>query len=289
MASFWILLASLLFSLMGVGVKLASSACPISEIVLVRGLIGVALLGAMVRHRGGSLRTGVLAAHLWRGISGVVSLWLWFLAIASLPLATAVTLNYMSPVWTACAVVVAGWWWQTGKRLEWPLLAAIGLSFAGVTLVLRPAFAAEQWSGALMALASGMLASLSYVLVRRMSREGEPGYRVVFYFSLVNVLAGALGMLFDGAAVSLPGWRGAALLVAVGVSGTVAQMALTRAYRTGKTLVVANLQYSGIIFSSSWGILIWGDRFDWHVWLGMFVIMASGLAATFYNLRRAAL
>jgi S-adenosylmethionine uptake transporter len=63
---------------------------------------------------------------------------------------------------------------------------------------------------------------------------------------------------------------------------------MTRAYRTGKVLVVANLQYTGIVFSSLWGTVLWGDRFDWLVWLGMAVILMSGIAATFYNSRGAA-
>jgi S-adenosylmethionine uptake transporter len=79
--------------------------------------------------------------------------------------------------------------------------------------------------------------------------------------------------------------KGAALLLGIGVSATMAQMAMTRAYRVGKVLVVANLQYTGIIFSSLWGMLLWGDRFSWYVWLGMAVILASGIAATFYNTR----
>ena len=76
---------------------------------------------------------------------------------------------------------------------------------------------------------------------------------------------------------------GGALLLGVGLSATMAQMAMTRAYRVGKVLVVANLQYTGIIFSSLWGMLLWGDSFDWKVWLGMVVILVSGVAATFYN------
>jgi S-adenosylmethionine uptake transporter len=67
-----------------------------------------------------------------------------------------------------------------------------------------------------------------------------------------------------------------------------AQIAMTRAYRVGKVLVVANLQYMGIVFSSVWGVALWGDRFDWHVWLGIAVILASGIAATFYNTRSTA-
>jgi len=65
-------------------------------------------------------------------------------------------------------------------------------------------------------------------------------------------------------------------------------MAMTRAYRVGKVLVVANLQYTGIVFSCLWGLLLWGDTFDWHVWLGVAVILVSGVAATFYNTRKTA-
>jgi S-adenosylmethionine uptake transporter len=75
------------------------------------------------------------------------------------------------------------------------------------------------------------------------------------------------------------------LLLAIGVCATSAQIAMTRAYRLGNTLVVANLQYTGIVFSSVWGVLIFGDVFDWHSWAGIGIILASGMAATFYNTR----
>jgi S-adenosylmethionine uptake transporter len=50
-------------------------------------------------------------------------------------------------------------------------------------------------------------------------------------------------------------------------------------------LVTANLQYSGIVFSSVWGILLWGDHIDFYGWTGIAIILASGVAATFYNAR----
>jgi S-adenosylmethionine uptake transporter len=286
MPSLWMLLASFAFAVMGACVKLASSHYAISEIVMYRGLIGVAALYLLARREGGSLRTAAPAGHAWRGLVGVASLWLWFCAIERLPLATAVTLNYMSPIWTAVFLAGAAWW--RGKRMAWPLVAAILVSFAGVTLVLRPAFAAQQWGGALMALGSGMLAALAYLLVRRLSRMGEPEYRVVFYFSLVNVAAGLLGSLAaGGAGWHAHSWRGAALLLGVGAAGTLGQVALTRAYRLGRTLVVANLQYTGVVFSSAFGFLVWGDVFGWQVWLGMAVILASVVAATYYSSRSA--
>lgn len=286
MASLWMLVATLLFALMSACVKVASEFFTTSEIVMYRGLIGTAMLYFLVRHRGGTFRTPLIKEHLWRGTVGVVSLWLWFLAIAALPLATAVTLNYMSPIWMATYLFAAGWW-HSKKHTEWPLVGAILLSFIGVTLVLQPAFEARQWVGGIMGLLSGMLSALAYLQVRRLGRMGEPEYRVVFYFSLTNVAAGFAGTLLDGGPSSMHAidLQGGLLLLALGVSATVAQMAMTRAYRVGKTLVVANLQYTGIIFSSAIGAVIWGDVFDWHVWMGIGIILVSGIAVTFYNTR----
>jgi drug/metabolite transporter (DMT)-like permease len=289
MASLWMLSAALLFSVMGACVKLASTTFSISEIVMYRGLIGVVMLSLLVLHRGGSLRTAFPLEHAWRGAVGVVSLWLWFYGISKLPLATAVTLNYMSPIWMAAFLFCAGWW-HSKDHVEWPLVGAILLSFVGVTLVLQPAFEARQWLGAITTLFSGMLSAAAYLQVRRLSQLGEPEYRVVFYFAIVNLMAGLIGCATTVADPSIDTWhaldlRGAGLMLAMGVSATLAQMAMTRAYRIGKTLVVANLQYTGIIFSSIWGMLLWGDRFDWHVWVGMAVILGSGLAVTYYNTR----
>ena len=82
--------------------------------------------------------------------------------------------------------------------------------------------------------------------------------------------------------------KGLALLLTIGLTATIAQIAMTRAYRLGKTLVTANLQYTGIVFSSIWGVLLWGDLLDWMGWSGIEIILMSGIAATYYNARNAA-
>jgi drug/metabolite transporter (DMT)-like permease len=292
MASLWMLAAAFLFSVMGACVKLASTHFSIAEIVMYRGGIGVLLIGLLVWQQRGSLRTIHIKDHLWRGLVGVVSLWLWFYGISKLPLATAVTLNYMAPIWMAAWLFCAGWW-HSKDHVEWPLVLAILFSFIGVTLVLQPAFEAQQWLGALTTLGSGMLSAAAYLQVRKLSQLGEPEYRVVFYFSCVNLaagLAGSAGSVLDPAVDTIHAldWQSAGLMLLLGVSATLAQLAMTRAYAVGKTLVVANLQYTGIIFSSIWSMLLWGDRFDWHVWLGMAVILGSGLAVTYYNTRSTA-
>ena len=286
MASLWMLLAAFLFAAMGACVKLASASFSTSEIVMYRGLVGTLVLLAMLRYQGGTLRTAFPREHLWRSFVGVVSLWLWFFAIGKLPLATAVTLNYMAPIWMAAYLFVKGLV-HAKHRVAWPLLAAIGASFIGVTLVLRPAVEAQQWVGGVVGLVSSVLSAMAYMQVRRLGLMGEPEHRVVFYFSLMSCVAGAAGTVATGGEWHAVSWHNAALLLGIGVTAMVAQIAMTRAYRVGKVLVVANLQYTGIIFSSLWGMVLWSDSFDWHVWLGMGVILASGMAASFYNTREA--
>ena len=285
MQSLWMLVASFMFAAMGVCVKLASDQFSTSEIVMYRGLVGTIFLFCMIRIQGGALKTTMPLAHLWRSVVGVVSLWLWFYAIAKLPLATAMTLNYMAPIWIAVWLFAHGWWHRQ-NHVEWPLILAVGMSFVGVALLLRPAFASNQLGPALVALISSVLSAMAYLQVRKLGLAGEPEYRVVFYFSLTNLVAGFGGHVAEaGLDFHRPDGHSVWLLLGLGLLGLGAQIAMTRAYRLGKTLVVANLQYTGIVFSSVWGLIVFNDSFDWHSWVGIAVILASGIAATFYNTR----
>jgi S-adenosylmethionine uptake transporter len=291
MQSLWMLFASFLFAIMGVCVKLASAMYSTSEIVMYRGIAGVVFLAVLVRLQGGTLRTALPWHHLWRGAVGVTSLGLWFYAISKLPLATATTLNYMAPIWIAAILFGVGLL-RRQKKFEWGLTAAIVMSFVGVTLLLQPSIRADQWFSGLMGLTSGCLSALAYLQVKKLGQMGEPEYRVVFYFSLIGVGGGLLGAIAgpgffgnDGVTWHAHSLTGVLLLLGVGITAVIAQMAMTRAYRLGNTLVTANLQYAGIIFSSFWGILIWDDSFDLIGWLGIAVILLSGLTATYYNTR----
>lgn len=286
MQSLWMLFASFVFSIMGVCVKLASEMYSTIDIVMYRGMVGVIFMVALTRLQGGTLKTSFPLHHLWRGVVGVAALALWFYSIGKLPLATGMTLNYMAPVWIAAILFLLGWW-RGESKFEWGLAVAIAFSFAGVTMLLRPSFQADQWFAGLIGLASGVLSAFAYLQVRKLGQLGEPEYRVVFYFSLVGFIVGLLGTFAGGGTThwDAHSTKGLLLLLSIGVTATIAQIAMTRAYRLGSTLVTANLQYSGIIFSSVWGILVWGDVLSWHGWLGIMIILASGITATYYNTR----
>lgn len=275
--------ASFLFASMGVCVKLASADYGAGEIVMYRSLVGAVLIGSMVRWRGGSLRTAVPGLHLGRSASGVAALALWFYAIGNLPLATAMTLNYMSSVWMAL-FLIGGSVLVGGARVDGRLVAAVGVGFAGVALVLRPTIDQQQlWHG-LAGLLSGVLAALAYLQVTSLGRLGEPGYRIVFYFSLGGVVAG-LGIALLGGGLRPLSATGAALLLAIGLLATTAQLMLTRAYAIGGTLANAALQYTGIVFAFVYGALLFGEHITPMALAGIVLIAAAGLAATLLRAR----
>jgi S-adenosylmethionine uptake transporter len=229
------------------------------------------------RSTGVPLRTRLPGMHAWRSVIGVVSLGGWFYAIAHLPLATAMTLNYMSSVWVAAFVVGGAMLYGSGQR-QGPLLVTVLAGFAGVVMVLRPAFDQnQQWPG-LVGLLSGMTAALAYLQVTALSRAGEPEARMVFYFAVASALFGALGIAVTGA--SSWSWQHAVWIVPIGVLASLGQLCMTRAYASGATLTVASLQYSGIVFGALASLVVFNDQLPPMAWAGMAVIIASGMAAT---------
>ena len=262
---------------MGVCVKLASAHYTAGELVLYRSVTGALMMLGWSRWQGIALRTTLPAMHFWRSLSGVVALVLWFYAIGNLPLATAMTLNYMSSVWMALFLLGGATVLGTA-RIDGRLIATVLLGFCGVALILRPTIEQDQlWHG-LVGLLSGMIAATAYLQVTALGRAGEPDARIVFYFSLGGIAAGLLTALWTG--LSPHTGKGVLLLLAIGMLATLAQLMMTRAYGTGRTLVNASLQYLGIAYSFVYGVLLFDDRVTWMALTGMLLIVGAGLAAT---------
>jgi S-adenosylmethionine uptake transporter len=283
-ASWLMVLASFLFATMGVCVKLASADYSPGEIMFYRGITGAVLIWSLARSRGISLKTTVPATHFWRSLSGVTAMFLWFYALGKLPVATAMTLNYMSSVWMAL-FLIGGAAMLGSARVDGRLVATVLLGFGGVALILRPTIEHDQlWHG-LMGLLSGMISATAYLQVTALARAGEPEVRIVFYFSIGGAVFGALTTLWTG--VHGHTLKGVAMLLAVGLLATVAQLMMTRAYATGRTLVNASLQYLGIAFSFGYGVLLFNDKVTWMALAGMLLIVGAGLSATMLRSRSA--
>ena len=275
MQSLWMLVASLLFACMGVCVKLAAQTHSAVEIVFYRSFLSLILMFGLVRWRGVSLATQHWRWQVIRGCVGFSALFAYFYAITLLPLATAVTLNYTSAIFLAIYLVFAGW------RMSSGIFSALVLGLLGVILLLKPTLGADQLLGGLVGLGSGALAGMAYFSVRELGARGEPEGRTVFYFSLVSSVCAAVWLGFvDIHAVDL---RSGLLLLAVATLATFAQLAMTRAYTRGKTLLAATLAYSTVIFSSLFGMWFWGEILDLSAWLAIGLIILSGIAATHFS------
>lgn len=282
MQSLWMVLAAFLFAGMGVCIKFASEHFNTSELIFWRGAIGCVFLYVFARGRGVALGTTLPGMHLWRSTIGVVGMGTWFYAIGHLPLATAMTLNYLSSIWIAAFLVggaLIAWAPGRGRPFaQGPLVATVLAGFGGVVLMLRPTLGEDQMFAALIGVLSSLASAFAYMQMMALARAGEPEERTVFYFSAGTMVAGLIGMLFMGSSPWL-GWH-ALWLLPVGLLASLGQLCATRAYSQGSTLVVANLQYSGIVFGAFFGALLFGDRIPLLGWLGMALIIGSGILAT---------
>jgi len=282
MQSLWMLAASAMFAAMGACVKLAAAHYSIAEIVLYRAATGVVALGAYAHLTRRPLGTPVPWTHFRRGAVGTAALSLWFFSTAALPLGTATALNYTSSLFLAAFLLGAAL--RARQPVNWPLAATVALGFCGVLLVLRPSVSAGEYLGAAAGLLSGVLSATAYWYVRDLARQGEPEWRIVFYFSASALLLGLAGSLLGGFAAHT--LAGAALLAAIGILALLAQLAMTRAYARGHAMLTASLQYSAIVFSALLGVVVFADRIAAAGWIGMAIVIGSGALATWLAPRR---
>ena len=276
MKSGWMLVAATLFALMGVLVKQASPRFSSAELVFYRSAFGLVAIWLVIVARNRQvwvpLATPHLSAHFWRGLSGFSALVLFFYAIGRLPLALAVTLNYTAPLFLAVLSVV---WLR--ERHGRGLVLAVLLGFAGIVLLLRPQVQDQAWLPAAAGLASGMLAAVAYVNVKQLGRLGEPEWRVVFYFTLLATLGGGAWMAVAGFhRPRADDWFG---LAGIGITATLAQLALTRAYHRGRTLTVGALAYTTVAFSAVYGMLLFDEHLPPIAWIGMVLVVLAGIIA----------
>jgi drug/metabolite transporter (DMT)-like permease len=280
MTNSWMIVAGFLFATMAVFVKFGAAHFDAAELAFYRSVVTLLMALGVVKAAGGSVRSAHMNWHISRGMAGGISLIGYFYAISKLPLATAQTLNYTSPIFLVIATVVI-----LRERFSPWLVFAVVLGFAGVTLLLQPTFAGGDIFAAVIGLVSGVIAAWAYVSVRALARAGEPDSRVVFWFGVTGTVLCGLWQLAFSSFHAIT-WDNLWLLLGMGVSATLAQLAMTRAYRLGNTLVVSALSYSNLIFGAVFMYIIWRQNLAPLEWVGMAIIIASGLVAMRVERRR---
>jgi drug/metabolite transporter (DMT)-like permease len=189
------------------------------------------------------------------------------------------TLNYTSPLFLAVTTTVV-----LRERFSPWLVVAVLVGFSGVAMLLQPNFEEGKEGAALVGLFSGVVAAWAYLSIRTLGRLGEPEWRIVFWFSLISVILCAAWQAGAGGFHPVR-WDNAWILVGLGICGFLAQMSMTRAYRTGNALVAGALSYSTIVCTVA-TLFVWDERLEWLEWGGMAVIVAAGIMALRAERRR---
>lgn len=269
------LLAVLLFALMDAGLKLLSARYPPLQVAALRGLsslpfvLGWALLTVPPR----SLLQVHWPLHLLRGALGVAMMAGFVYGLRGMPLSTAYAITFVAPL---LVTAMAGPLLK--ERVGPGRWTAIAIGLAGVLVILRPTGEGMATLGGLAVLVAAVCYAVGAITVRLLAQRDSTQAMVVWFMALLS-----LGALL----LAWPDWQplrreDAAVIAGVGVAGSLAQVALTEAFRRGEASLIAPLEYTALIWGVLLDVALWGVLPDGVTWLGAGIIVASGI----YLLRR---
>ncbi len=269
------LVAIALFALMDAGLKLLSPHYPAMQVAFLRGSSSLPLVLAWVAltiGARGQLRVH-WPMHLLRGVLGVAMMAGFVFGLRSLPLSTAYAITFISPMLvTAMAVPILKE--KVGPR-RW---TAIAIGLAGVLVVLRPTGEGTLTLSGLAILLAAVCYSVGAITVRILAQRDSTQAMVFWLMAIIAIGAGAFAA-YEWVPIRAQDWW---VIAGIGIVGTLAQVALTEAFRRGEASLIAPLEYTALLWSVLLDISLWGVLPDRVTWIGAAIIIVSGL----YLLRR---
>ena len=260
------ILASLLFSLMNLAVKMVADTLPVSEIVLFRSLFGLVVVYGTIRYRGLPLQAKRPGILLLRGMLGAAAIWGGFLTIAHIKLGDAAILANTSPIFVA---LFAGYF--LSERITAKNLALLGLSLVGVFLVIKPNSITTYTFYTVVGLGTAIISAGASVTIRALTKDHST-QMIVLSFMGVTCLAMLLPTIIYFVTPTL---LDVLWLLVIGLSSLAAQVCLTQAYRFTEAGSVATARLSSVAWNILWGILIWGEYLDMLSTVGGALVIVS--------------
>ncbi len=273
----YMLLATFLFACMNVLVKLVSH-IPAVEAVFFRSLISLVMSYTVLRAQGvnmwGNNRKWLIA----RGAFGAVALVLYFTLLQNIPLATAITLQFLSPIATA----VLGMLLLREKIWTWQwfffLITFLGmLVISGFETRMEPV---HLLMGILAAVGSGM----AYTIIRKLNHSEHP-LVIVLYFPLVTLPITGILSAFQWVMPQGIDWL---ILLGIGILTQFAQYFMTKSYQAEEVSKVANLNYLSIIYALLFGFFFFGETFNVLTYLGMVLVITGVVLNVWYKQKKQA-
>jgi len=278
------LLASLCFAIMGGFVKMLVGSIPPIEAAFFRNLFGVVIIGITI------LRVPIveIGGKPWllffRGFMGFVSLVAFFYVVAYLPFGQAAMYNKISPIFVA----IFAYLFLQEKLSRWAIVA-VALGFAGVVLVAKPDSSGFGLYD-IIGLLSGVGAALAYTSIREL-RHYYDTRSIVLSFMIVGTVGPLImmiiGSLTNGAKNSIftapfvmPSGIEWAWIIGIGISATISQMLMTKAYEYTKAGIIGTISYSNIIFATIIGVMLGDALPDVMTIFGIILVIISGILVT---------
>jgi drug/metabolite transporter (DMT)-like permease len=269
-----------LFATMNVVIKVAEAyGASLGEILFWRQFGAALLVGSIVGVGPGfaSLKTRRIGAHVLRCVIGLTAMSLTFWTLLLLPLAEATTLGFSMPIFATILGALV-----LHEATGWRRWAAVMAGFVGVLIVTQPGNGHIPALGIATGLGAAFCTAGISILLRTIGKT-EAGLTTVFWFSGLSMVP--LSVVYFLAATSHPPlvW---ALLLAVGLLGGVAQIAMTRSLQLGDVSVVVPMDYTALLWATVFGFAVFGTLPVASTWLGAPVIVASGLYIVWREHRR---
>jgi drug/metabolite transporter (DMT)-like permease len=264
----WAVGAALTFSLMGLLAKdLGQRYNPI-QVAFFRASFGmIPLLPSFIAGGAVLLRTARPFQHLFRGLVGVIGMFLGFYAVARLPLAKSTAISFTTPLYMIFMAVLF-----LGEQVRWRRWTATLVGFAGVLIIVRP-FDGVISVPILLALSSAFISSIAITLVKKLSGT-EPSVTIVFYLSLIASVCSAVPSWFVWRTPGSVDWL---LFLLTGLAGGTGQIMITQAYFEGEATAVAPVDYLRLLFAILFGYVFFQEVPTWHTLIGSAIIIGSTL------------
>ena len=269
------LAAVLLFALMDAGLKLLSSQYPPLQVAALRGLSSLPLvtLWVLATVPARSLLRVHWPLHLLRGALGIAMMAGFVYGLRTMPLSTAYAITFVAPLLvTARAGPLLK---ARGGAGRW---IAIVIGLVGVLVILRPTGEGMLTGGGLAILIAAICYALGAVTVRMLAQRDSTQAMVFWFVVLLSLGAWLLALPAWKPLQPAHGW----IIAGVGIFGSLAQVALTEAFRRGEASLIAPLEYTALVWGVLLDVALWSVLPDGVTWIGAGIIVASGL----YLLRR---
>jgi len=278
----FMLLASFSFAFMGGFAKVVSESLPGVEVTFFRNVFGVALVGYAIYRSPLRQRGGKPLLLLFRGIMGFLALLAYFYIIAYMPLGEVVTYNKTSPIFVAIFAYLF-----LGERLNGWSIFAILLGFLGIVFIAQPMGGSfDKYD--VLGIFSGLGAALAYTSIRELRRYYDTR-AIVMSFMGVGTVAPLLLMLitphidapksldFMFSPFVMPHGKEWLYLTLMGLSATLSQVLMTKAYEYTKAGIVGTISYSNIVFALFIGMALGDALPNFWTFLGIILVISSGL------------